>query len=137
MHTNMDLQSLNPTNPTFEPGRPVYVLLHSDESHIYSNPDGGPSWSYERQQMELIRTILRKDFKNNDYHIVTLAVAWPRICNKQAELEEVWAKAIDKIRRIKGLADRRNYYRNFFHRHKLPHPISADAELKKLLSYEV
>lgn len=130
------LDAFNPSNPKFEPGRPVYVLLHEDKSHIYPNPDGGAAWSYNRNDIELIRKIIKEDFGITTYHVLPLSQAWPLLCNTQAELELLWRDTIVKLRKIKNLHERRNHYRNFFLRHKRPHPILHDATLKKLLAIE-
>lgn len=127
------MQALNPLNPRFEPGRPVYVLLHEDKSHIYSRPDGEPAWSYEKNSLELIRKILKHDFACTSYHVLPLSQAWPLLCNTQAELEKIWSRTIDQIRRAKRPHDRIVIYRTFMQRTNRPHPIAADAELKKLL----
>ena len=129
----MNLTDINPTNPRFEQGRTVYVLLHEDKSHIYPNPDGGPAWSYDKPHLELIRTIIRKDFGINSYHIIPLSQAWPLLCNTQAELEQIWKRTITQIRSAKRVHDRIVIYRNFMKRTQRPHPISVDGELKQLL----
>lgn len=132
----MNLANLNPTNPTFEPGRPVYVLLHEDKSHIYPNPDGGPAWSYDRKHLELILAIIKKDFGCTAYHILPLADAWPLLCNTQAELERIWSKTIKQIRATPRVRDRVNIYRSFMIRTKRPHPLLFDHELRSLLGIE-
>ena len=132
----MNLSDLNPTSPKFEPGRPVYVLLHEDKSHIYPNPDGGPAWSYDQSHMRLIQKIIQKDFNITAYHITTLSVAWPLLCNCQGELEEIWSRTIKQMREAKRIHDRVTIYRTFMLRVKRPHPINYDAELKKLLKIE-
>ena len=132
----MNLADLNPTNPKFEPGRPVYVLLHEDKSHIYPNPDGGPAWSYNESHLKLIQTIIKKDFGITSYHICLLSVAWPLLCNTQGELEEIWKRTINQIRSAKRPHDRVTIYRDFFNRVRRPHPLTHDAELKKLLGLE-
>jgi hypothetical protein len=119
----MNISDLNPTNPKFEPGRPVYVLLHSDHSHIYPSPDGGPAWSYSEDHLKLIQQIIRKDFAITAYHICLLSTAWPLLCNCQGELEQIWKATIARIRKCSLRCNR-------------PHPISLDAELKKLLGVE-
>lgn len=127
------IKELDPLNPKFEPGRPVWVLLHKDHSHIYPNPDGGPAWSYQESEIKLIRQILIKDFELHDYSPIELSVAFPLVCNKQAELEKIWSAEIAKIRKIPDLPERRNHYRRFWLRHKVPHPLLFDDELKRLL----
>lgn len=129
----MNLQDINPTAPKFEPGRPVYVLLHEDKSHIYPNPDGGPAWSYDEAHLKLIQTIIRKDFGITAYHITPLSVAWPLLCNTQGELEQIWKKTITQIRAARRVHDRIVIYRTFMQRTKRPHPLIHDAELVKLL----
>lgn len=132
----MKLNDLNPQSEKFEPGRTVWVLLHEDQTHIYPNPDGGPAWSYDKAQMDLIKKIMVKDLDLHDYHAVELHVAWPLLCNKQGELEEMWRKTIKQIRRAKSLHERVTIYRLFFNRRGQPHPIAYDEELRKLLRIE-
>jgi hypothetical protein len=132
----MNISDLNPTNPKFEPGRPVYVLLHSDHSHIYPSPDGGPAWSYSEDHLKLIQQIIRKDFAITAYHICLLSTAWPLLCNCQGELEQIWKATIARIRKMRSLQDRIYTYRQCSLRCNRPHPISLDAELKKLLGVE-
>ena len=129
----MNLQDINPLAPKFEPGRPVYVLLHEDRSHIYPSPDGQPAWSYDESKLKITQAILRKEFGNFDYHVCLLSVAWPLLCNTQAELEKVWQKTITQIRAARKVHDRIVIYRNFMKRTRRPHPISVDGELKQLL----
>lgn len=132
----MNINDLNPTNPKFEPGRTVYVLLHEDKSHIYPNPDGGPAWSYGEQHLKLIQQIIKKDFNITAYHIVPLSVAWPLLCNCQGELENIWSRTISQMRKAKRVKERITIYRLFMLRTKRPHPLIHDAELKKLLGIE-
>ena len=132
----MNLRELDPTNPKFEPGRAVYVLLHEDESHIYPRPDGEPAWSYSKNELELTRKILIKDLGCRAYHVVPLHEAFIRVGNKQADLEKAWEKTINTIRKAKKITDRISIYRAFFHRTRLPHPLLFDKELKQLLAIE-
>lgn len=135
-YKDMNIQDLNPLQPKFEPGRPVYVLLHKDQSHIYPRPDGEAAWSYDQNQMLVTRKILATELHEYNYHVTTLAIAFPLICNRQAELEKLWRHTIETIKRIKTVQDRRIRYRRFFEKHKLPHPLIYDAVLKQLLAIE-
>lgn len=132
----MNLSDLNPASPTFEPGRPVFVLLHSDKSHIYPNPDGGPAWSYDEAHLRLIQSIIKKDFGITAYHIAPLSIAWPLLCNEQGELEQIWKNTIKQIRTARKVHDRIVIYRLFYLRTKRPHPLIYNDELKKLLGLE-
>lgn len=117
----------------FEPGRPVWVLMHKDKSHFHCLPDGNIDWSYNKADMELRERILIKDFGNTNYGVVELSWALPLFCNHQAELVTLWTPAINNIRKARSLKERFGIYQNFIKRHKQPHPLEADALLKRLL----
>tara|TARA_R110000868_G_scaffold81743_1_gene231155 strand:+ start:7867 stop:8250 length:384 start_codon:yes stop_codon:yes gene_type:complete len=127
----MDLQD----NTKFEPGRPLFVLLHKDRTHIQSLPNGEPDWSYNKADMELRQKILQKDFHNNNYEVVTADIALTHIANRQAELIIMWTPVINAIRKEPNLAYKRNLYTRFAKRTKLPHPVEADGLLKKELRW--
>lgn len=129
----MNLQNIIDT--TADPKRPFYVLLHKDQSHLMSLPGGEPDWSFNYADMELRKKILQKDFKDNNYTIVTGREAAIRISNKQAELVRAWSPTINLIRKAPTLGDRRAIYKRFYLSHKLPHPIEADGMLKRLLAW--
>lgn len=112
--------------------RTIWVLISHDNTHIMSLPDGSPDWSYDKTSMELRLKIAKKDFKRS-YELVTAQEALIRISNKQAELERLWAKPLATIRDEKSLDLRLTYYKQARHDFG-PHPISADNELRKLLS---
>ena len=129
----MNLDDLNPINQKFEPGRTVFVLLSKDHTHIYPNPDGMPAWSYDPNGLSVIHKILRTELGNHNYDIVELAIAFPLICNKQAELEKLWKQTLHRIQSLRSRTERIYTYRRFYQKHKQPHPISADALLRNLL----
>lgn len=130
------LEDFNPQNAKFEPGRTVWILLHEDRTHIYPRPDGEPAWSYNKSELKITKAVLCKDLGIFDYHICELSVAWPLLCNKQGELEEMWDHTMKKIRKAKTSKGRRDIYRLFYTRRREPHPIRFDAELKRLLKIE-
>lgn len=117
----------------FEPGRPVWVLMHKDTTHFHCLPTGEVDWSYNKSDMELREKILKKDFNNHNYGAIELSWAWPLFCNHQAELVKLWTPTINLIRRGRQLEERRAIYERFFKRHHAAHPLEADALLKRLL----
>jgi hypothetical protein len=117
-------------SPTLEPGRPVYVLLHKDETHVASLPDGSADWDYDRATMELRQKILEKDFNNFSYGVCPLVEALTRISNKQAQLEEEWKPAIILIKKTKKLEEAWGCY--VAAKKKIgPHPLRFDSYLKQ------
>jgi len=119
----------------FEPGRPVYVLLHKDHTHFHCLPHGEVDWDYDKKVMDLREQILRKDFDNFDYNCIDLATAWPIFCNRQADLVKLWTPTINLIRKSRSIMERRAIYQRFFDRRKAAHPLEADALLKRLLRF--
>lgn len=117
-------------SPKLEPGRPVYVLLHKNQTHVASLPDGTADWDYDKSNMELREQILRKDFNNPAYSVVTLVEALTRVSNKQAELEELWKPALHAIRKKKELTDAWGVYTSAL-RKLGPHPLRFDAYLRR------
>lgn len=124
----------NQIDPTkFEPGRPVWVLMHKDKTHFHCLPTGEVDWSYNKADMELREQILIKDFNNRNYGAIELSFAWPLFCNHQAELVKLWTPTINLIRKAKTVPERQAIYARFYKRHKVAHPLEADALLKRLL----
>lgn len=119
----------------FEPGRPVYVLFHKDQTHFHCLPHGEVDWDYDKAVMDLREQILRKDFGNFNYHCMELSVAWPLFCNTQAEIVKYWTPTINLIRKERDVMQRRAIYERFFNRKKVAHPLEADALLKRLLHF--
>lgn len=117
----------------FEPGRPVYVLMHKDKTHLHCLPNGEVDWDYSKARMDLVEQILTKEFNNPNYISIELSVAWPHICNHQAELVTLWTPTINAIRKAKTLKARFELYQSFRQKTKTAHPLEADALLKRLL----
>ena len=115
----------------FEPGRPVYVLMSHDKTHVYCLPNGEADWSYNRADMELRVKILNKDFSDFNYSVLPLSQAIIHITNHQAELEKAWTPIISQIKRARRLKDRWNVYHSALKRYGA-HPISQDALLREL-----
>jgi hypothetical protein len=119
-------------SPTLEPGRPVYVLMHKDQTHVASLPDGTADWSYNKSDMELRLKILTLDFSNNNYVLCTALQATTLISNKQAELEDLWEPVLKEIRKTPKLRPAWELYAKALK--KLgPHPLRFDAYLKQKL----
>jgi hypothetical protein len=122
------------TTKHHNPERPTYILLHKDESHVYSASTGAV-WSHETKDLELVQKILKEDFGVCNYYIIELQEGLVRIGNVQAELVRLWTPTINAIRKERNLEKRRHLYANFMDRHKAPHPLEADALLKKYLKW--
>jgi hypothetical protein len=121
--------------PQLEPGRSVFVLLHKDETHVASLPNGEADWSYNRADMQLREQILNKDFGNQNYGVVTLTEALTRISNKQGELMKQWTPALNAIKRTRKLEDAWELYAKA--RKALgAHPLEADPWLRKKLQID-
>jgi hypothetical protein len=114
---------------------PVYVLINKDFCHFHSLPNGEINWDYNRANMELIEKILEKDFGNKSYIVMPLSEAFPLFCNKQAELVKIWTPAINLIRKEPNIDYRRRIYKSTINSNKVPHPLEADALLKRLLKF--
>jgi len=134
MNTNNLIRPVNPEK--FEPGRPVYVLLHKDHTHFHCLPTGEMDWDYDRSVMELREKILEQDFGNKKYGVMTLADALPLFSNRQAEIAVLWKPVIQLIQREKDMMQRRAIYERFYKSKKVAHPIEADELLKQLLGYK-
>lgn len=122
---------------TLDTSRPIYVLLHKDHSHFHSLPTGEINWDYSFHNMQLIEKILEKDFGNKSYILMPLSRAFPLFCNLQAELVKAWTPTINLIRKEPNIEYRRRIYSRY-HNSKsppIPHPLEADALLKKLLKF--
>ena len=119
-------------NLPLDPKRPAFVLLHEDQSHIYSRPDGEPEWSHSKRQLEITRKIAL-EIGPCPYHICDLKKALVLIGEKQTELEKAWLPTIKAIRKEKSLNERLNIYRKKLRYSKVPHPLLYDTELKQLL----
>ena len=132
----MNLTDLNlQKKETLDTSRPIYVLLSKDKTHFASLPNGEINWDYSEANMKLVESILQKEFSNHTYILMPLTVAFPLFCNTQAELVLAWTPTINKIRKEMNIQTRRNLYTGF-HTSKqppIPHPLEADALLKKLL----
>lgn len=121
--------------PQLEPGRTVYVLLHKDETHVASLPNGEADWSYNRADMQLREQILAKDFHNSSYGVVPLVEALTRISNKQAQLEKLWEKPIKEIVRTRRLEDAWELYAKA-KKALGPHPLRFDQALRRKLKID-
>lgn len=117
-----------------EPGRPVYVLLHKDGSHMYAKEQYEVLWSYEQGPIDLVRKILIKDFNNRSYSLMTLKEALVIVGNTQAKLMTEWKPIIKLLRSTKKLEDRLAIYKRASK--KGPHPLELDSMLRKLLAID-